>query len=177
MSKIKLYIATTIDRYIAREDGSLDWLESLENPNGYDYGYGEFYGTIDTLIIGRSTYDEILGFDVEWPYADCKTYIITSDQDYKTTTPNTQAVNELDESFINSIKESAQKDIWIFGGGKLITEFLNMNAIDEMLLTIIPVILGSGIPLFPDNPRETNFELINSESFDTGIVNLTYRKK
>jgi len=78
MSSIKLYIATTIDGFIAREDGSLDWLEELPNPNQINYGYTDFYATVDKVAIGRKIYEEVLGFGVNWPYEDCKTYVITT---------------------------------------------------------------------------------------------------
>ncbi len=177
MTKTKLYIATTLDGFIAREDGSLDWLDELPNPNQIDYGYGEFYATIDTVVMGRKTYEEVLGFGVDWPYADCKTYIITSKSDYQTKTENSEVISQLTSETIESIKAESKKDIWVVGGGKVITALLNHGQIDEMMLCLIPTILGKGIRLFPDSPAETKFDLINAETFETGAVILTYRKK
>lgn len=177
MTEIKLFIATTIDGFIAREDGSLDWLEGMPNPEGFDYGYGEFISDIDVVIMGRSTYEEILGFDVDWPYSNCDSFVATSDKNYKVKTEKTKVLNSIDDKVINEIKANSKKNIWIVGGGKIISEFLNQNMIDEMTITIIPIILGRGIRLFPDEPKETNFQLLGVDSFNTGVVNLLYKKK
>lgn len=177
MSKIRLYIATTLDGYIARENGNLDWLMSFPNPNKIDYGYQAFYNEISTVIMGRSTYEEILGFDVEWPYSDCKTYVISSRSDFSTSTENTEVLSDLSIENLQKIKNAASKDVWLVGGGKVISEFLNLGVVDEMLLTLIPVILGKGISLFPNQPKETNFTLQSAQTFETGVVNLTYIKK
>lgn len=177
MAEIKLYIATTIDGYIAREDGSLDWLYALPNPNQIDHGYSGFFETIDTVIMGRTTYETILGFGVEWPYSNCISYVITSKENYQAKTPNTKVLNNLSIENLDKIKADSKKHIWLIGGGKVITEFINFDQIDEMILCMIPTILGTGIRLFPDKPKETLFQLTKSESFKTGIINLTYRKK
>lgn len=175
MKKLKLYIATSIDGYIARKDGSLDWLDSIPNPDQLDYGYYQFYESIDTILMGRKTYEEVLSFGVDWPYPDSKTYVISSgeteiktEKTFLSKEPLKQKVKEL------SIEKG--KDIWVVGGGILITSLLNMDLIDEMLITITPVILGEGIPLFPNNPKETKLELIKTEAFDTGFVNLVYKR-
>ncbi|PWD99692.1 dihydrofolate reductase family protein [Marinilabilia rubra] len=177
MTKIKLFIATSIDGYIAREDGALDWLYAIPNPGQTDHGYADFYKEIDTVIMGRTTYEEILGFGVEWPYPDCQTYVVTSDEFYEVKTPNTSVLNRLKKKTIEPVKGKSKSNIWVVGGGKIITAFLNLGLIDEMLLSIIPTILGRGIPLFPDAPKETLFELENAETFETGVVNLIYRGK
>lgn len=175
MKKFKLYIATSIDGYIAREDGSLDWLENLPNPDQTDYDYKKFYDTIDVVVMGRKTYEIILGFDVDWPYGDSTTYIITSRKAYQPETENTKVLNRLDSRMLSQIRSSAKKNIWVVGGGKLITSLLNTGVVEEMVLCVIPIILGSGIPLFPDKPKETNFSLIKSNSYKSGAV-LNYYK-
>ncbi|MEP2026024.1 dihydrofolate reductase family protein, partial [Reichenbachiella sp.] len=119
--------------------------------------------------------EEVLSFGVEWPYPDCKTYIISSNK-VEIRTENTYLVHENLETKVNEWIHENGKDIWVVGGGVLISSMLNQGLIDEMLLTITPVILGEGIPLFPNSPKETNFELIKTEAFKTGFVNLTYRK-
>lgn len=177
MSEIILYIAASIDGFIAREDGSVDWLEDLPNPNKLDYGYAGFIDGIDTVVMGRKTYEEVLGFDVGWPYADCRSFILTSREDYKVKTENTEVLHQLDPSSIDKLKARSQKNIWLVGGGQVITEFLNRSLIDEMILFIMPVLLGRGIPLFAGHPKEQLFELIKAEPFETGVVSLTYRKQ
>ena len=177
MAQIKLYIASSLDGYVAREDGSLDWLEGHPNPDKLDYGYHDFVLGIDTVVMGRNTYDEILGFGVDWPYADCTSYIITSDITYQPKTERTIIVNQLDESLITMMKEQSEKGVWLVGGGQLITEFLNMEAIDEIQLFIIPIIIGKGIPLFPNGPKESNFDLTEAKAYSNGVAGLFYARK
>lgn len=177
MSKIKLYIASSIDGFIAREDGSLDWLFALPNPNKIDHGYKAFLDTIDTVIMGRSTYEEVLGFGVEWPYAHCRTFIVTTDSNYEVKTENTDILSEISTEKISEIRKQSQKNTWVIGGGKVITGFLNLGEIDEMILSIIPIILGRGIKLFPDAPKETSFKLEDAQTFETGVVNLKYLRR
>jgi len=174
---MKLYIATTIDGFIARENGSLDWLFALPNPGKLDYGYNEFFKGIDRVVMGRSTYEEILGFGVDWPYADCKSFVFTSDKSYEVKTKNTEVLHEINSESIGKIRTGSALGTWVVGGGKLISAFLEMQLIDEMILSVIPVILGKGIRLFPNKPRETRFELKNAEVFQTGVVNLWYLRK
>jgi dihydrofolate reductase len=188
MSKIKLFIATTIDGFIARENGSLDWLpgssadadtvqdKESSNASENDGGYSEFVSAIDTVVLGRKTYEEILGFGVEWPYGNCRSYVVTSDADYEVKTENTSTINIIDQATIAEIKAKSNKDIWIVGGGQIITQFLNHNAIDEMTLNVFSIILGKGIQLFPKEPKETKFKLIKTESFGSDFVNLTYKR-
>ncbi|MEO9965802.1 MAG: dihydrofolate reductase family protein [Reichenbachiella sp.] len=175
MRRLKLFIATSIDGFIARKDGSLDWLDDIPNPDKLDYGYFKFYDSIDTLLMGRKTYNEVLGFGVEWPYPDSKTYVISSGPvDIKT--ENTFYIQKPLAETVKALMTEPGKDIWVVGGGELISSMLSLDLIDEMLITITPVILGAGIPLFPSQPKETKFDLINTEAFDTGFVNLTYKK-
>ena len=174
---IQLYIATSLDGYIARKDGNLDWLNNFPNPNQIDYGYTEFYAGIDTVILGRKTYDEILGFGVDWPYTDSTTYVLSTNTDYPIQTPNTQLLSDLSEEIIQNLRSQSQKNIWLVGGGNLVTQFLNLNAIDEIILTLIPVIIGEGLPLFPNSPKESTFDLLGAKSFDTGAVSLHYSRK
>ena len=177
MSAVKLFIATTIDGFIARENGSLDWLEDMPNPEGLDYGYGDFIADIDVVVMGRTTYESILGFGVDWPYANGDSFVVTSDKNYEVKTEKTEVLNRIDTKVIDEIKSISKKNIWIIGGGKLISEFLNLNLIDEMTITIIPIILGKGIKLFPNELNESKFQLLGVESFNTGIVNLRYKRK
>ncbi|MDN3203002.1 dihydrofolate reductase family protein [Algoriphagus sediminis] len=176
MAQIKLYIAISLDGFIARKNGDIDWLENLPNPNKLDYGYGEFIDGIDTVIMGRSTYEKILSFGIDWPYSEYESFIFTRKAGYLTKTTRTQAL-ALSQQNIELIKSKSQKSVWLVGGGEIITELLNMDEIDEMIICIIPTIIGNGIPLFPNHPKETQFELVNTKPFDTGAVILTYKRK
>lgn len=175
MSVFKLFIATSIDGFIARTDGSIDWLEDMPTPEGVDYGYGDFMSTIGTVLMGRKTYEDVVGFDVDWPYGDYKTYVVSTRNDAAISTPNTDLIHNIEATTLSSISANTAKDIWVVGGGELIASFLNEGLIDSMLISIIPVVLGSGRPLFNDG-LETKFTLESTESFENGIVNLKYSR-
>lgn len=177
MTRIQCYIATSIDGYIARKDNSIDWLESISVPEGSDLGYGEFYSKIDTVIMGRQTYDEVMSFGVPWPYEDAKCYIATSNPNYRTQTPNTHLIAQIDKSWIEKIKEESKQNIWLIGGGSLVSHFMKLDALDDLLISIIPVVLGDGISLFPNTPPETHFKLTKVDNFGNGAVMLCYSKK
>ena len=177
MSEIKLYIASSLDGYIARENGSLDWLTDLPNPEQSDYGYTALLSSIDTVVMGRNTYQEILGFGVEWPYSDCQTYVVSRADDLEIKTEKTEQVQDLNTEFFKTLKKESKKDVWLVGGGQLVSEFLRHRAIDEIMLCVIPVVLGNGIPLFPKGTPETQLDLIKTEAFSSGAVMLTYHKK
>ena len=177
MKEIRLFIATSLDGFIAREDGSLDWLVNIPNPSQTDHGYNEMIENTDVIVMGRKTYDEILGFGIEWPYENCKTFVVTGKPDFAPSTGNTFVLNKIDAGTIQFLKNQSSKNIWLAGGGSLVTQFLNHGAIDEMTISIVPIVLGNGIRLFPDKPLETQFKTVKTELFETGIVNLVYRKK
>ncbi len=177
MSKTVLYIATTIDGKIARKDGSLDWLFALPNPNNVDYGYADFIRSIGTTIMGKNTYNEILGFGVEWPYRGMSSYVATTEKGFAPPTPDTYAVTSDLTEFVHNLKHTTEKDIWLIGGGKLVTYFLHHELLDRMILTIIPTIIGAGIALFPDDPSDTSWDLTDVQKFETGVVSLTYDRR
>ena len=176
MSKIKLYIAASIDGFIGRLNGDLDWLDNIDNPTQTDHGYNAFLSGVSTTIMGSKTYEKIVGFDIVFPYAHLTNYVATRRSDLKTETPNTYLLHSLHREDIERIKQEAVKDIWLIGGGEIVTTFLNMNLIDEMIICVAPVILGEGIPLFASKPNESVWQLVKTETFDTGIVSLTYTK-
>ena len=177
MAEIKLYIATSLDGYIARKNNSLDWLNALQVPEGEDFGYGEFYSGIDTVLMGANTYKEVLSFGVDWPYEDCKSYVISRHGGFDITTPKTERIEELDLQRVEELQKESQKGIWLVGGGQLINQFLLMEKIDRFVITIIPILLGEGIPLFPEGFKDVELELEKVESMDPGVVNLFYKKK
>lgn len=176
MAKIILYIACSIDGFIAKPDGNLDWLNSIPNPENLDYGYSDLLKRISCIIMGRRTYSEILGFGIEWPYTGIMTYVVTSNDSLKIDTTETFRLSGDISEAVRKIKLETSKDIWLAGGGQLVTYFLNNNLIDKMIISFIPTILGQGIPLFPDKPEETMWNLTEHTAYSTGIVTLTYEK-
>lgn len=175
MKKINLYIAVSIDGYIARPDGDLDWLTEFPNPQQLDYGYNNFLASVDTVIMGGKTYRDILAMDVLWPYKDKETYIVTRHTE-NSTESNVHFLNENIIETISALKMKEGKDIWLVGGGELVSMFLNSDLIDNMFITYIPTILGSGIPLFPKMEKESQWQLLNSQSYNNGVLCVEYQR-
>jgi dihydrofolate reductase len=171
--KVIVFIATSLDGYIATEDDSLDWLFKVEGEG--DNGYSEFYDTIDTIVFGRRTYDWIIEHEGEnFPYKNKKCYVFS--RSIQETNNNVEYVDCNIVEFINMIKGVEGKNIWIVGGGDLLSSFIKEDIVDEFIITIAPTIIGKGIPLF--NKQNTGIELVL-----TGIrrfnqfVELHYSKK
>ena len=175
MKKIKLYIAASLDGYIARPDGELDWLLKYPMPTGTEYGYKDLMDSIDVVIMGGRTYREMLCMDIVWPYKDKKTYVVSRNS--METEENIEFITENIIEKISELQDEEGKDIWLVGGGELITMFFNEGLIDELQICYIPIILGAGIPLFPNNPKESNWELIGNTTYDSGIIKIDYQIK
>ncbi|MBD2346453.1 dihydrofolate reductase family protein [Anabaena subtropica] len=168
MRKIILFIASSLDGYIARASGEIDWLFTDQ-----DYGYTEFYNQVDTLIMGNKTYQQVLSFG-EYPYKDKEVLVFSQTQQGETDN-NTKFVNNNWEDLIRILKISNGRDIWLVGGAQLIHVFLKHHFIDEIILSIHPIILGSGIPLILNDPSlETELQLKDVKTFDTGLVQIFY---
>lgn len=173
MRKIKLYIAMSLNGKIARKGGEVDWLEAIPNPNQTDYGYEDFYKTIDCTIMGKKTYDQIMSWGIDFPYAGKKNYVLTKN----TGVENTEHVEFLQSDIINKlrgIKEEEGKDIWLIGGGKINSLLLEANLIDEIILFAMPVLLPDGIDLFGTFPKDKSIKLKSSKAYSSGVVELKY---
>lgn len=173
MRKIKLYIAASLNGKIAKPDGSVDWLESIPNPEHTDHGYADFYKTIDTTIQGYATYDQIISWGIDFPYADKKNYVVTRKQGIKDT-EFVEFISNDHVDFIRKLKEKKGKDIWLIGGGQLNKMLLNEGLLDEIQVFVMPIILEGGKELFGDLPKETNLSLIHSRTYSTGAVEISY---
>ena len=173
MRNIKLYIASSLDNFIAGENGSIEWLFS-----DADYGYAKFYDSIDTILVGRKTYEQSLTFD-EYPYTGKRVYVFTHNakaEGIKKRMPGIQYIdNNILDFVTNLIKEpNSNKDIWLLGGGEIVSMLLNADLVDEIILSIHPIILGKGIPLFKNIEKRINLRLRESVSFESGLVQLRY---
>lgn len=168
--RCSVFIATSLDGFIARRDGSLDWLERVQQPDE-DYGYAELFASIDTLVLGRNTYDTVLGFG-EWPYAD-KRCIVVSNRAFEPRHSERRFAGDLRTLVAELEAEGAQRAY--VDGGALIRGFLAAGLIDDITLSIVPVLLGSGIPLFGHGVPERALVLESSRAFATGLVQNCYR--
>lgn len=174
MKRIKLYIAASIDGYIARTDGEMDWLTEFPMTNEDNYGYKEFYQSVDTVIMGGRTYRDILLMDFIWPYNGKKTFIVSH-----TDVMTRDDVEFISEDIINRIsrlRDDKGKDIWLVGGGELIAMLSDSGLIDEMIITYVPVTLGNGIRLFQDTKAEYKWKLESVESYSNNVFQVRYTK-
>jgi len=171
--KLILYIATSLDGYIATEDDSLEWLFKIEGEG--DNGYSEFYNTIDTILIGRRTYDWIMEEEKgKFPYKNKECYIFSKSQSGKD--ENVEFINQDVVSFTKKIKRLGRENIWLVGGGGLVQSFIKERLVDELIITIAPTLIGQGIPLFKNNDFEMELELKNIRKFNQ-LVELHYKVK
>lgn len=177
MRKIIVYIATSADGFIARTDGSVDWLDR-PRPKG-NYGMNEFYKSIDTILLGRKTYDVAVGFQdkgVKGSAFDTRVrnYVFTRGPKPSRAPAGVEFVQEPVKAFANHLREQKGKDIWMMGGGEIIASFLDEGEIDEFMIHVIPTFIGEGIPLIAPGPRTVPLKLISSMQFPDGVVKLHY---
>ena len=170
--KVIVHIASSADGYIARPDGDLEWLTSRPAPKGF-YGMNAFMKTIDTTIFGRKTYDVSLRLGAKF---DSKTRtIIFSRQPPPPNAPSgVEFVHEAIAPFVSRLREQPGKDIWLMGGSDLIASFLDAQAIDEFVVSVVPVFIGDGIPLIARHHRHVPLTLQSTKSFEDGLVQLHY---
>ncbi|HWQ20691.1 MAG TPA: dihydrofolate reductase family protein [Methanotrichaceae archaeon] len=172
MTEIVLYIASSLDGFIARKDGDVSWLNPYQT-EGQDYGYSEFLSSIDIIVMGSRTFEQIPSFG-PWTYGDIKTYVLTR-RDLKI--PDGAFVvlhsGRLDELLMR-IREESQKGIWLVGGASVAQSFLRHKAIDEIIISFIPILLGQGISLFGDTGAESGLVIHESRLYQNGIVQLHY---
>jgi len=170
MRNIKYYVAASADHYIATPDGGIEWLEDPKwKIEGEDFGYNEFYSSIDTIFMGYGTYEKVMNMDVPFPYVDKKNYVFTSHPDPmpcdEVCFVHTDAI-----SFARKCKEAEGNDIWLVGGGKLAGTFLKAGLIDELILCKFPLRLFEGIGLFGDEVLPGSARMIREQKFDHGII-------
>jgi dihydrofolate reductase len=171
--KVIVHIATSADGYIARPDGDIEWLTSRPAPPGF-YGMNAFMKTIDATILGRKTYDE--GLRLGGTFASGSTAYVFSRQPRPADAAlGVEFVNDDVGSFVSRLRKQPGKDIWLMGGGEIIALFLDAQAIDEFVISVVPVFIGDGIPLIARRHRYVAMELHTVQRFDDGLAQLHYR--
>ncbi len=171
MRNIVLYSAISLDGFIARPDGSIDWLPT----SGVDYGYESFYQNIGVTLMGHKTYRQVLTFG-EFPYKGKQNFVFTKNMDL-TEDDHVRFINQDHASFIKKLKEDPGMDIWLVGGGQINQFFLDHGFIDRMILFIIPVTIGSGISLFKGNPSQHSWLLAHCQTHPDGTLEIHYKNK
>ena len=175
MRKVSLFIAMSLDGYIARSDGGVDWLSGQGDDENND-SYTEFIKNIDTILMGWNTYNQIISelSPKKWVYNDFTTYVITHRDVASSKKIRFKNVNPVD--LRKRLKEKKGKDIWICGGANIVEQLVNENLIDVYYVTVIPILLGSGIRLFKNGKRENKLKLINTNVYN-GMVDLVYIRR
>jgi len=170
--KIIVNIATSADGYVARTDGNLDWLTSRSAPRGF-YGLPKFSRSIDAKILGRKTFDfsEMMGASFS---ADNVHYVFSRRPPPASVPVGVQFVTESIRAFAQRLRKQAGKNIWMMGGGEIIGSFLDEDAIDEFIITVVPMFIGEGIPLIAPRHREVPLRLLSLQRFPDGVVQLHY---
>lgn len=173
--KCNVYIATSLDGFIATKEGGLDWLMEIDNPTGDDFGFGEFIESIDALVMGRNTFEMVVSFG-QWPYTK-PVYVLSS-----TLTSIPQylqdkafLVNGEIEEVLKNLELKGLKNLYI-DGGKVIQSFLEKDLINEMIITRIPIVLGEGIALFSSMNKSIKFSHVKTEVLLGEMVKSHYRK-
>jgi dihydrofolate reductase len=172
-----VYIACSMDGYIARKDGGINWLTGIPNDDNSDYGFGAFMQTIDGVLMGRNTFETVLGFNLaEWPYG--KPVFVLSGS--LTDVPDAlrgkvEIINSEPEDAARALNRKGINNIYV-DGGKTIQGFMKKGLIDVMIITTISIVLGGGIPLFGETGRETSFVLEKTEYLNKFMVKNYYRK-
>ena len=175
--KIIVSVAISADGFIARRDGAVDWLNRPQ-PKG-NYGMGAFYRSVDTILWGRKTCDMALAFQAKGVGGSAfdtsvKNYVFTHTQAPSTPPSGVEFVNEPVKAFATRLRAKKGKDIWIMGGAGLIASFLDEGEIDEFILSVVPTLIGEGIPLIAPRHRTVPLKLISCTKFTDGVVKLHY---
>lgn len=174
-----VFIASSLDGFIARPDGDVDWLHDDygENPAG-DYGYTEFFDSVDAVVMGRKSFEKVLSFGDEWFYGSKKVVVLSSGS-IRIPERLSETVSSMSGAPDSIVKQLAAEGFFhlYVDGGNTIQQFLKAGFIQEMTITTIPILLGDGIPLFGFLSESLKLELLKSESFSNGFVLNRYRVK
>lgn len=169
MRKVILFIATSLDGYIAGPSGEIDWLFQ-----DHDYGYAEFYAGVEYIVMGRKTYETSLSFD-EWPHPGKQTFVFTRTGAAKPH-PEVSFVREDVASLVSRIRPGGGGHIWLVGGSELTRAFVEADLLDELVVSIHPVILGSGLPLVQGASSSRSYRFKSIHGYESGLVQLAYTR-
>ncbi len=173
--KASVYIATSLDGYIAESDGGLDWLNDIPNPEQSDYGFADFINSIDAIVMGRNTFEAVLGFG-SWPYS--KTVFVLSNSLNSVPdnlTGKAEIISGDLRTVVDQLHERGYQNLYV-DGGKVIQSFLEADLIDEMIIATVPILLGDGIPLFGKLTKSLKFSLKKTEKLNDMLVKNYYTR-
>ncbi|MEM9778168.1 MAG: dihydrofolate reductase family protein [Chloroflexota bacterium] len=172
-----VYIATSLDGFIARPNGDIDWLNNPDYvlENGDDMGYGALMQSIDAMVMGSSTFEKVLSFSIEWPYGET-TVIVLSSRDLEVPAEIKKTVRLMKGSpaeIVQSLKQDGINHIYL-DGGKTVQNFLAAGLVSELIITRVPILLGSGIPLFGPISEDLHVNHMSTQSYPNGMVQSCY---
>jgi len=167
--RCSVFIATSLDGFIARPDGGLDWLDRVHVP-GDDHGFAAFFEAVDTLVVGRGTYDVVLGFD-PWPYAGKRVVVLT----HRPASPRHGEAffSGPPAALVERLAAEGARHLYV-DGGSVVSQFLAAGLVDDLTISIIPVVLGDGIRLFQGPLPERALALESARTHPKGLVQLRY---
>ena len=173
--KTTVYVGTSLDGFISRKDGDIDWLVKYQNKEVHE-SYNEFISRIDAMVIGRGTYEKVLSFP-EWPY-EKKVFVLSTSLKQIPGTLNEKAtlVAMKPAALLNYLSDKGFSNIYV-DGGKVIQSFLKEDLIDELIITRVPELIGTGIPLFGYLDNDLRFEHIKTNIYSDGLVKSQYERK
>ena len=173
----KVFIAASIDGYIADKDGKIDWLHAIPNPAHDDMGYNQFISTVDAIVMGRTTFETVLGFDIDWPY-EIPVFVLsrTLKSVPESLADKVHLVQGTLHEIVQTIHEQGYTNLYI-DGGTTIQGFLKEDLIDQLIIATIPVLLGGGSPLFGFLDQQLPFEHVKATRYLDCIVQNEYRRK
>jgi dihydrofolate reductase len=167
MLEIIYYVATSLDGFIATADGGVDWLTPFQRA-GEDYGYADFYASIDALVMGRLTYNQVFGFGA-WPYGQKPCMVMTS-RPVSVLAAGAAATSASPQGVVEQLMAAGVRRLWLVGGSTLLQSFRAGGLISEYYITIMPILLGAGVPLFPASDRQEPLQLAACQQFSNGVL-------
>ena len=171
--KIIVHIATSADGFIARPDGDIDWLTDRPEPEGF-YGLPEFARSIGGKILGRKTFDTSVALGQQFSVKDPH-YVFSRRPAPPSPPPGVHFVSEPIAAFARRMRAEAGKDLWLMGGGEIIGEFLDAKAVDDFIISVVPVFIGEGIPLIAPRHLHVPLDLVSVQGFPDGVVQSHYQ--
>ncbi len=172
--RVSVFLGVSLDQRLARPDGSVAWLEQFHDASVGDYGFAAFFASVDVLVMGRATFDTVLGFP-EWPYGDKRLVVFS----HRAFAPPRVSVERAEGTLLPVLERLHGEGVRhaYLDGGQLVQQGLREGVVDALTLSVVPLLLGSGRPLFGDGLPETAFRLEAVEHFKTGLVQLRYSAK
>lgn len=166
----KIFIATSLDGFIADSKGSIDFLHEIPNPNNIDMGYSEFMSSIDAIVMGRNTFETVCSFDMDWPY-QIPVFVLTNSikKVHEKLSDKVKLVNGPLKEIVNELNKQGLHNLYI-DGGSTIQSFLKEDLIDEITITTIPKLLGGGIPLFSSLSLPLDFNCVSTSIYLDKVV-------